>query len=77
VLNTTLDVFLTLNERGILEHAGKVSHELTQSHAESQYEAFHQQRQLEGANQPDDFDRATATLPKATAKPRKTRARQK
>ena len=72
-----LDGFLTLNERGILKHAGKVSHELAQSHAETQYEAFHQRRQLEEAGKPDDFDRAIATLPRATAKPRKTRARQK
>ena len=32
--------FLTLNEREILLHAGKISHELAKQHAESEYEIF-------------------------------------
>jgi hypothetical protein len=32
--------FLTLNERDILLHAGKISHELAKQHAESEYEIF-------------------------------------
>lgn len=62
---TKLDGFLTLNERGILAHAGKVSHELAVSHAEQQYDAFHQQRLTEHAGQPDDFEKRIAELPEA------------
>ena len=32
--------FLTLNEREILMHAGKISHDLAKQHAESEYEIF-------------------------------------
>lgn len=59
-----LDGFLKLNERGILTHAGKISHELAVSHAEAQYEAFHRQRLAEEAGQPDDFERTIQQLPK-------------
>ncbi|MDR2927596.1 MAG: virulence RhuM family protein [Cytophagaceae bacterium] len=37
---TKLHGFLTLNEREILMHAGKISHELAKQHAESEYEIF-------------------------------------
>jgi hypothetical protein len=59
-----LDGFLGLNDRGILTHAGKISHELAVHHAETQYEAFHQQRLQEDATRPDDFERAVRLLPK-------------
>lgn len=39
-----LDGFLTLNDRNILNHAGKMSHELALQHANNEYERFHQQR---------------------------------
>lgn len=39
-----LDGFLTLNDREILIHAGKISHEMAKLHAEQQYDHFHQQR---------------------------------
>jgi len=39
-----LDGFLTLNDRNILDHAGKVSHQMAKELAEQEYEAFHQQR---------------------------------
>lgn len=39
-----LDGFLTLNDREILMHAGKISHDLAKIHAEQQYDQFHQQR---------------------------------
>jgi hypothetical protein len=44
-----LDGFLTLNDRDILDNAGKISHDMAKQHAESQYELFHQQRQQEDA----------------------------
>ena len=36
-----LDAFLTLNERDILAHAGRISHEMAQAKAEAEYEKFH------------------------------------
>lgn len=39
-----LDGFLTLNDREILTHAGKISHDMAKLHAEQQYDQFHQQR---------------------------------
>ena len=39
-----LDGFLQLNDRKILEHAGKVSHEMAVQHAADEYNKFHQQR---------------------------------
>ena len=41
-----LDGFLTLNERDILTHAGRISHEMAQAKAEAEYEKF---RALEAA----------------------------
>lgn len=40
-----LDGFLTLNDRDILNNAGKISHDIAKQHAELQYEQFHQMRQ--------------------------------
>jgi len=46
-----LDGFLTLNDRDILDNAGKISHDMAKQHAETQYELFHHQRQqLDTAN---------------------------
>lgn len=49
-----LDGFLTLNDRDILTSAGKVSHELAQSHANAEFERF---QQRESALTESDFDR--------------------
>ncbi len=38
-----LDGFMTLNDRDILDHAGKVSHQVAKELAESEYGKFHQQ----------------------------------
>lgn len=40
-----LDGFLQLNDRDILDHAGKVSHQMAKQLAEQEYDKFHQQRQ--------------------------------
>jgi hypothetical protein len=68
-----LDSFMTINDRDILTHAGRISHELALAHAAQQYDTFHQRRLKEAANEPDDFDRAVMSLPKAkpTAKKKK------
>lgn len=39
-----LEGFLTLNDRDILQNAGKVSHQLAQEYAHQEYDKFHQQR---------------------------------
>ena len=39
-----LDGFMTLNDRDILDHAGKVSHQMAKELAEREYDKFHQQR---------------------------------
>ena len=39
-----LDGFLTLNDRDILTHAGKISHDMAKQLAEQEYDKFHQTR---------------------------------
>jgi hypothetical protein len=58
-----LDAFLTLNERDILTHAGRISHETAQAKAELEYERF--KAVTSGDAQPvdGDFDQATKLLP--------------
>ncbi len=60
-----LDGFLQLNDRDILMHAGRISHDAASVHAGNEYDAFHRQRLAEQAQQPDDFDRIIQHLPKA------------
>ena len=55
--------FLTLNERAILTHAGKISHEMAKELAEAEYEKFHR-KQIEQADQAGgDFEKAIKQLP--------------
>ena len=68
-----LDGFLHLNERGILTHAGKISHELALGHAEQEYDSFHLRRIADNAHQPDDFEKSIKALP--TPRPRAKRKR--
>ena len=42
-----LDSFLTINDRDILTHAGRISHDLALAHAEQHYDTFHRQRLAE------------------------------
>lgn len=57
---TKLEGFLSLNDREILTHAGKVSAEFARTHAEGEFTAFRKQedRLLES-----DFDHAVRKLP--------------
>ena len=58
-----LNAFLTVNERAILEHAGKISHEMARELAEAEYEKFHP-KQIQQADQAEgDFDKAIKQLP--------------
>ena len=49
-----LDGFLSLNDRNILEHAGKISHQMAKELAESEYERFHRDRLQIEARQTDE-----------------------
>jgi hypothetical protein len=53
-----LDSFMTLNDRDILSHAGKISHEIAKQLAENEYEKFHKQRLSTSAKYLSDFDQA-------------------
>ena len=57
-----LDAFLNINDRDILTHAGKISHEMAQQRAENIYEKYHQQQLMEQAQEGSDFDRLAKQL---------------
>ena len=57
-----LDAFLNINDRDILTHAGKISHEMAQQRAEKEYELYHQRRIEEQGRIGSDFDRMTKQL---------------
>jgi len=69
--SSKLDSFLTINDRDILTHAGRISHELAQAHAERQYDTFNRQRLVGAAAKPDDFERAVKQLPPPKTKGKK------
>jgi hypothetical protein len=55
--------FLTLNDRAVLTHAGKVSHDLAKELAEAEYEKFHVARIKQADLAGNDFDQAIKQLP--------------
>ena len=59
-----LDGFLTLNDRDILNHAGRISHELALSKAEAEYHKFKALQAEEPKPVDTDFDAALKRLPK-------------
>jgi len=71
-----LDAFLEFNERNILTHSGKVSHELAQEHAHAEFDRYEEQRRkLEAAQPASDFDKAVEDvkrLEKKTGNPQKS-----
>ena len=54
-----LDSFLQFNERNILDHAGKISHELAKELAENEYEKFSQNRIKEKDESLNDLNELT------------------
>jgi len=66
---TKLHGFLTINDRDILSHAGKISHDMAKAFAEGEYEQFNAARIVDTDKLESDFDRAVKLLP---AKPGKT-----
>lgn len=57
-----LDGFLALNERNILEHAGKVSHELALEVANREYEKYCEIQKKETNQIESDFDKTVSQL---------------
>lgn len=57
-----LDAFLNINDRDILTHAGRISHEMAQQRAESEYAQYHRRQIAEQAEVGSDFDRMTKQL---------------
>jgi len=55
-----LDAFMSINDRDILNHAGKISHEMAKQSAEDEYEKFHTKRLAE--NKLSDFDKAVKQI---------------
>jgi hypothetical protein len=52
-----LDGFLTVNDRDILNHAGKISHEMAKQIAENEYDRFHKKSLMESTKSLSDFDK--------------------
>lgn len=59
-----LDGFLTINDREILQHAGKVSHELAKEIAEAEYDKFHAARIEADTGAIPDLEQVVKQLPK-------------
>jgi hypothetical protein len=57
-----LDAFLSVNERDILTHAGRISHEMAKESAEAEYEKFSQERIRQQDRLESDFDKTVKQL---------------
>jgi hypothetical protein len=66
-----LDAFLTLNEREILSHAGRISHEMAQAKAELEYDKFNALAAAAPRAVDVAFEQAVKRLPKPAPKPRR------
>lgn len=63
-----LDGFLSLNDREILSHAGKVSHDLAKQIAEREYDVFHQKQLKTDAIIDGDFEKTISFIESAGKK---------
>ncbi len=57
-----LDAFLKLNDRDILAHTGKISHQMAKELAETEYEKFNRQRIKESDKALSEFDKEVKRL---------------
>ena len=60
---TKLHGFLTINDRNILTHAGKISHQMAKELAESEYEKYNRQRIQQADAADGEFEKAIKQLP--------------
>jgi len=58
-----LDAFLNINDREILTHAGKISHEMARQLAEDEYEKYSRKRLTAMDRIGNDFDKLVKQLP--------------
>ncbi|NEX18401.1 MAG: hydroxyacid dehydrogenase [Halochromatium sp.] len=58
-----LDAFLNINDREIMTHAGKISHQMAQQRAEDEYAKFRQRRISEQDQAGSNFDKLIERLP--------------
>jgi len=63
-----LDSFMTLNDRDILNHAGKISHDMAKQLAEDQYEKSHVNRLSTSKKELSDFDKAVKQIESSSKK---------
>jgi hypothetical protein len=63
-----LDGFLALNDRNILSHAGKISHEMAKELADKEYEKFHVKRIEKLSKSDSDFDKTVKLIEKKKKK---------
>ncbi len=59
-----LDAFLNINDRDILNHAGKISHDMAKQLAEGEYDKFHTKRLSDSVKSLGDFDKAVKQIEK-------------
>lgn len=64
-----LNAFFSINDRDILTHPGRISHDLALANARQHYETFHCQCLAEDAAPPDNFEKTLQQLP--ASKPKK------
>ena len=60
---TKLHGFLTINDRHILTHAGKISHQMAKELAEAEYDKFNRQRIQQADAAGGEFEKAIQQLP--------------
>jgi hypothetical protein len=60
---TKLHAFLTVNDRNILTHAGKISHQMAKEFSETEYEKFNRKRIQTAHRASEDFEKAIKQLP--------------
>jgi len=62
---TKLHGFMTINDRDILTHAGKMSHQMAKELADAEYDKFNRQRVLKADEAGGEFEKAIQQLPSA------------
>jgi hypothetical protein len=70
---TKLHAFLTVNDRNILTHAGKISHQMAKELSEAEYEKFNRQRVQKSDQAGGDFEKAIKQLPPSNTRKKKSK----
>jgi hypothetical protein len=61
-LDAIIHAFLTINDRNILTHAGRISHQMAKELAEAEYDKFNRKRIRENDLLDSDFDKTVKQL---------------